>query len=176
MSYPKVERPQDSEYPTYFSPYVNFVPDVDVLEYLAQQREQTIAKFRSFTPEQLQTRLPKETDWNVYQILGHMVDVENLMLFRAITIARNPQQELFGMDQDSYANNAQSDQYSIETLIDLYDAQRRNTLAYAKVFPEHTWTQLGVTGGKRMSVRALFYIIAGHELWHLVSLRNSYKL
>jgi hypothetical protein len=176
MSELVIGRPADHEYGTYFSPYVKFVPNGDIIDILTQQHQRTLDKFRSLTPEQWQTRLPAETDWNVAEVLGHLVDVENLMLFRAVTISRNPEQELFGIDQDAYVRKAEFANLPSADLLDLYDNQRRTTLAYARIFPPSVWMQLGIAGGKRISVRALFYVIAGHELWHLTSLQHSYKL
>ena len=51
---------------------------------------------------------------------------------------------------------------------------RAATLSLAKSLPESAMTKRGTASDSPVTVRALLYIIAGHELHHLAILRERY--
>ena len=59
-------------------------------------------------------------------------------------------------------------------MIDEYAAVRAATVAlFDSLFPEE-WTRRGIASDKGVSVRALAWITAGHEIHHLGILRERY--
>ena len=54
----------------------------------------------------------------------------------------------------------------MEDLIEDYIAVRRATITLFRNLDEAAWTRRGVANKNEVTVRALAYIIAGHELHH----------
>lgn len=61
-----------------------------------------------------------------------------------------------------------------EDLLDEFAAVRRSTIAFFNSLDEAALMRTGVANGHRVSVRALAYHIAGHELHHVNIVRERY--
>jgi hypothetical protein len=55
-------------------------------------------------------------------------------------------------------------------------AVRAATLSLAESFDEGALQRMGTSNNAQISTRALFWIIAGHELHHVALLRDRYGL
>ena len=62
----------------------------------------------------------------------------------------------------------------LEEIIEDYIAVRRATLTLLRNLDEAAWMRRGVANKNEVSVRALAYIIAGHELHHRRILEEKY--
>jgi hypothetical protein len=62
----------------------------------------------------------------------------------------------------------------LSEIIEDYIAVRRATLTLFRNLDEQAWTRLGTANKNDVSVRALAYIIAGHELHHRRILEEEY--
>jgi hypothetical protein len=59
-------------------------------------------------------------------------------------------------------------------LIEDYIAVRRATVSLFRNLDEAAWTRRGVASNNEVTVRALAYIIAGHELHHRRIIEEKY--
>jgi len=59
-------------------------------------------------------------------------------------------------------------------LADELEMVRQSTVFFFKHLNEEAWTRRGIANGAEVSVRALAYIIAGHELHHREILLSRY--
>ena len=82
--------------------------------------------------------------------------------------------ELPGFEQDDYAPAAQSDKRSWEDLLAELELVRRGNILMFRGLPHEAWLRRGVASRNEMSVRALAYNIAGHELHHMKVIREKY--
>ena len=64
--------------------------------------------------------------------------------------------------------------YTLASLVDEFAAVRAATIAEFDAFFPDEWVRSATASGKTMSVRALAWVIAGHELHHLAILRERY--
>ena len=67
--------------------YIDLVPEGPITELLERQIIETAAYLAAFTPEQANRREAPE-EWNVLEIVVHVVDVEWVSSYRALRIAR----------------------------------------------------------------------------------------
>jgi len=65
---------------------------------------------------------------------------------------------------------------SLADLIDEFQAVRAATLAFARGLDPEALTRRGIANGAEISVRALLYIIAGHERHHVGLFKERYSL
>ena len=109
-------------------------------------------------------------------MLGHVIDCERVFAYRALRIGRGDTTELPGFDENAYAPMARSDLRAMAALRAELAAVRAATVALLDSFDEEAMLRRGTAGGHGISARALFWIIAGHELHHVALLRERYGL
>jgi len=158
-------RPDAREYVPYYDTYIRLVPDGDIIEILDRQIDETVAFLSSFTAEQAQWR-PGLDEWNTVQIVGHLADTERVFAYRALSFARNDPAPLPGMDPDGFMAGANFADRSLADVVAEFVAIRRASVALVRSLDAAAWTRSGVADGNPISVRALAYIMAGHELHH----------
>jgi len=158
-------RPDSSEFAPYYAGYVALVPDGDIAEILTEQIEDTTARLRRATPEQEVSRYA-EGKWSVREALGHLVETERMFASRALWFAREPDSELPGMDQDGWVRMAGHHARTLGDHLEEWAHVRRSTVALLRGLPEGSLERSGVASGVRFTVRAFFWIVAGHELHH----------
>ena len=104
----------------------------------------------------------------------HIIDDERIFAYRALRFARNDKTPLPGFDQEPYALESKANERSVESLLEEYSAVRNATLALFENLPDEAWMRIGTANDHAVSVRALIYHIAGHELHHLNIIREKY--
>ncbi len=170
----KIQKPQEGEYAPYTIMYISLLPDDGlVLQHLLDNLKMVQELVLSQPAEKLTSRCA-EGEWTIKEILVHIIDTERIFAYRALRFARNDTTELSGFEQDPYVANSGANERSSEDILEEYTAVRMATIALFKSFDEEAFTRSGVVNGARTSVRAAAYIIAGHELHHLHSIRKNY--
>jgi len=144
-----------------------------VLEQYQANLHATRELILSFRPEQL-ARPCAEGEWTIKEILVHMMDTERIFCYRALRIARNDLTPLPGFEQDDYVPYSRANEREGEALLAEYAAVRQATLTFFESLDGQAILRAGTVNGNRVSVRALVWMIAGHELHHLNSIRENY--
>jgi len=168
-----IARPEPGEYAPYYDRYISLIPGTDILGTLDAQRRQTMLLLSGRNESDGDFRYAPEK-WNAKEVLGHVCDTERIFAYRALRIARADQTPLAGFEQDDYVRNGPFAQAPLEEIIEDYIAVRRATLTLLRNLEEAAWVRRGVANKNEVSVRALAYIIAGHELHHRRILEEKY--
>jgi hypothetical protein len=166
-------RPAKSEFLPYYERYISLVPEGDVLATLATQMNETQNLLRGL-PASVATYRYAPEKWSVNQLVGHVIDSERQFANRALRFARNDATPVPGFEQDDYVRNSTFDAYPLVELADEMEAVRQSTTFFFRHLDEEAWTRRGVANNAEVSVRALAYIIAGHELHHREILLSRY--
>ena len=103
-----------------------------------------------------------------------MIDSERIFTARALRFARNDPTPQPSFEQDDYVRNATFDAYPLADLASELEAVRQATIFLFRHLDEQAWTRRGMANNAEVSVRALAYIIAGHELHHREILSTRY--
>lgn len=167
-----IQRPADDEYGKYYQNYIEKAGD-NIFEILEDQKNQLHTLIRSLDNEQALYSYA-EGKWSVKEIIGHLIDSERVFAYRALSFARGEQQHLPGFEQDEYVQEAWFDERSLQSLADEYLTVRNSTIELFKSLAEDTLLKKGTASGNPFSVRALLFIIAGHERHHLDILQERY--
>lgn len=168
-----IAAPEASEYAPYYGQYISLVKGDDVLRALEEQIPVTSALLERLTDQQADYRYASGK-WSIKEVLGHLADTERIMSYRALRMARGDQKPLAGFEQDDYVRAAEFGRRQLAGLIQEFNAVRRATLALFRHLEPEAWTRRGIANEKEVSVRALAYIIAGHELHHRRILQEKY--
>lgn len=171
MSAFRSTRPQASEYSPSQETYIRRVPEGDIVDVLEKQIEDTLAFVRPLSEREATSRR-KPAEWNIKEIIGHLSEAERILSCRALRFARADTQPLPGWDQDDYMRESNFNQRSVEDLARELEHLRRANVALFRSFTAEALTRRGKADGKEVSVRALLYILAGHELHHLEQMRQ----
>lgn len=168
-----VARPEPGEYAPYYDRYISLIPGTEILATLESQRRQMMLLLSGRDEADGDFRYAPDK-WSAKQVLGHVCDTERIFAYRALRIARGDRTPIEGFEQDDYVRNGPFVQLPISEIIDDYIAVRRATLTLLRNLDEPAWTRRGIANKNEVSVRALAYIIAGHELHHRRILEEKY--
>jgi len=166
-------RPERHEYADFYANYVAAVPEGDVLATLERQGRE-VAALLAALPAGLQQHRYAPGKWSVSELLGHLVDAERIFSYRALRFARGDRTPLPGMDQDAYVAGGAFDRRPFQSLVEEAVHLRAANLALFASFDAQALQRSGEASGKPVSVRALLYIIAGHERHHVDVLKERY--
>ncbi len=173
MSAPAPVRPEANEYAPYYEKYVSLVPDADLVETLERQGAETLALLRGLSEEKGAHRY-EPGKWSVKQLVGHVNDGERIFAYRALAFARGDTQPLPGMEQDEWMAAVDFDARTLSSLIDEFESVRASTIHLFRHLSNEAWARRGTASGNEVTVRALAYVIAGHEAHHVRILRERY--
>jgi hypothetical protein len=166
-------RPKPGEAAPYYDRYISLVPGNDILGALDEQRRQALLFLCGLTEAQGDLRYASDK-WSLKEVLGHLNDTERIMSYRALRIARGDRTPIEGYEQDDFVRNNPFAHRPIEDLIEDYIAVRRATITLFRNLDEPAWNLRGIANNNEVTVRALAYIIAGHELHHRKILEERY--
>ena len=158
-------RPQPGEYAPYYDRYISLVPANDILAALEDQRRQMLLLLCGRAEADGDLRYAPDK-WSLKEVLGHVNDTERIMSYRALRISRGDATPIEGYEQDDYVRNGPFARLPLADLIEDYIAVRRATISLFRNLDEGAWSRRGVANKNEVTVRALAYIIAGHELHH----------
>ncbi len=168
-----MKRPEATEYPEYYANYISKVPGTDVLGVLESQRLQMLQLFAGRSERDGSFRYAPGK-WTVKEVLGHVTDCERIYCYRALRMARGDQTPLPGFEGDDYVRNGAFGERKLGDLVEEFGAVRGASLALFRSFKEEAWSRRGVASQKEVTVRALAFITAGHQIHHRLILEERY--
>jgi hypothetical protein len=166
-------RPTADECSAYYFTYIQQVPDGDIIHSLQTQHADIHTLLRDTTDQQASAS-PAPGEWSIKQVIAHLSDTERLFSFRALWFARGEQSALPGMEPNPWVAITDANARAVSDLLAEFDHVRAASLALFANLDIAAWQRRGIASDKIMSVRALAWIIAGHELHHNRSLREAY--
>jgi len=168
-----MKRPEAGEYAEYYANYISKVPGTDVLGILESQRLHMSQLFAGRTERDGNFRYAPGK-WTVKEVLGHITDAERIFTYRALRIARGDQTPLPSFEQDDYVKNGGFAARTLGDLVEEFGAVRSASSALFRSFNEEAWSRRGVASQKQVTVRALGFITAGHQIHHRMVLEEQY--
>jgi hypothetical protein len=167
------ERPKPGEYNPYYDKYISLILGSDIVGTLASQLPKTVALLSSLSEQEGELRYAPGK-WSLKEALGHVIDTERIMAYRALRIARGDRTPMPGFEQDDYVRNGPHADISLAELVEEFKTVRAATLSLFRNLREQDWKRQGIANQDDITVRALAYIIAGHELHHRNILEERY--
>ncbi len=166
-------RPAPGDYAPYTGKYVSLIAGADILDTLRTQLKQTMTLFSGRSERDGNFRYAPDK-WTVKEVLGHIADAERIFAYRALRIARGDQTPLAGFEQDDYVRGARFSERKLADIADEYVDVRQASLSLFSSLDENAWLRRGIASNNPATVRAIAFIIAGHELHHRNILNERY--
>lgn len=115
-----------------------------------------------------------EGKWTIKEIIQHIIDTERIFAYRALRISRNDITPLPGFDENDYASNTNANERHLQSLLTELSIVRQSTLALFKSFSEEQLKRIGIASNNEISVRAIGFIIIGHQKHHQKVYKERY--
>ena len=164
---------KENEYGEYYKKYISLVTSQDLTDAMEYGTSQTIKLMNNIPPSKYDYSYA-EGKWTIKETMLHIMDTERIFCYRALRFARGDSTELPGFDQDDYIPMAKGHQRSFSAILKEYKSVRQASIALYKSFDEEMLGRIGIASGNPFSVRALGYIITGHEIHHRNILKERY--
>jgi uncharacterized damage-inducible protein DinB len=107
-----------------------------------------------------------EGKWTIKDIIQHLIDSERIFSYRALRISRNDKTALPGFEENDYVANTNANGRNLQSLLTELAVVRQSTLSLFKSFTEEQLLRIGVASNSTVSVRAIAFIIIGHQKHH----------
>jgi uncharacterized damage-inducible protein DinB len=167
------ERPKLGEYNPYYDRYISLILGNDILGTMEKQLARTVALLSQRSEAEGNFRYGPGK-WSLKEVLGHMNDTERIMAYRALRIARADQTPIEGFEQDDYVRDGPFPDLTLAALIEEFKTIRAATLLLLRNLRPQDWTRRGTANNNEITVRALAYVIAGHEIHHRNIIEERY--
>ncbi len=169
----KIERPAAGEYAPYFERYVARVGGGDILEILRRQAGETAAVLAGLSERDAEFRYA-EGKWSIKEVVGHVADTERIMVYRAVCFARGERAPLPGFEEDEYVRHAKFGGRRLADLVAEFQAVRAATIPFFAGLDAEELLRTGTANNRPYTVRAVAFIVAGHERHHRAILEERY--
>lgn len=163
----------DTEYADFYANYIKKSGSLSLLSGLGQGMQQTEAFFKSIPENRLEYRY-SDGKWTIKEILQHLIDTEHVFVYRALRFARQDKTPLPGFEQDDYVLASVANRRTREQLLNDYLDLRESTISLFSSFSKKMLEQIGNASEADMSVRAIGFILIGHEKHHIDIIKERY--
>lgn len=168
-----ISRPLPGEHAPYAISYISLVPDERLL-YHMQQNNDALNELIAALPEEQLNKGYAAGKWTLKELIVHITDTERIFAYRALCIARGEHGMLPGFDENAYAAASNAQSRSIENIMVEYNSVRQASIALLAGLTHEVFLNMGNANNVPVSVRALAYQIAGHEMHHMNIIKERY--
>lgn len=166
-------KPTKDEYADYYHNYVEQIESDDILNFMEMQMTEISELFKRVSEDNGDYAYA-EGKWTIKEIIGHLVDTERILAYRALCFARGEKQILPGFEQDDYVNEGFFNDRSLVNLLKEFVALRQANIIMFKNFSDDILMRRGNANKSEFTVNAFQYIIPGHVEHHLKILKEKY--
>ena len=164
---------KSGEFNPYYGSYIKKTSGISLKEGFKPSGDKTIAFLQSIPMDKLEFSYA-EGKWTIKEVIQHIMDTERIFAYRALRIARQDQTPLPGFDQDNYILPSEANKRSIESLLNEFKAIKMATRTLFDSFSDEMLRSKGTASNSPVSVRAIGFIIMGHEIHHCEVIKERY--
>ena len=168
-----MSRPLKDECGNFYLGYIDAATGNSVKE-LLQLHPEIIKKSILAIPDELADHSYAPGKWTIKEMLQHMIDTERVFSYRALRVSRNDATPMAGFDENQYAANAPVEHRTIDALKKELLLLRDASDLMIGSFNETQLNYRGVASNASITLRAVCFIIYGHNLHHLRILKERY--
>ena len=169
-----IEKPNETEFQPNEPNFTTLIPDDGLLlNHLKINLQKTSEFILKLPTEKLEFRYAKDK-WTIKEIMVHLIDMERIYSYRMLRFARNDQTILPDFNDEQYVQNSRANDRVISNLLNELETVRNSTISLLNGFDNKDFLKFGIRNGHQVSVRALAYHIAGHELHHINVIKERY--
>jgi uncharacterized damage-inducible protein DinB len=161
------------EIPEYYRGYVALLNGKDAVTHFRETLTDTL-RFLEEIPEEKWNFAYAPGKWTLKEVLLHLMDGERIFAYRALRFSRNDTTPLAGFEENLYVPECGALSRSKSSVIREFETVRHATQSFFENLTPEMASRSGIANDKKISVRALGLVIAGHELHHMKVIRERY--
>lgn len=169
-----IKRPKKGEYAPFHEAYLKCLPPRGSARTLLRKTWREAVEVLGKLPAEKGDYAYAPGKWTIKQLIMHLIDTERVFSFRLLSFMRADRIGLPGFNQDFWMEEVHVEERTIKDLLKEWKAVRDNTLFLLEQCTEPQSRFVGVASNWKVSVRAYFYIIAGHQIHHMQVIRARY--
>ena len=154
-----------NEYADFYKSYIQVLEDVELIEELEICLHDFIKFVQNIPMDKFDYRY-EVGKWTIKEIIQHLIDSERVFTYRALRISRNDKTPLPSFDENDYAANSNGNTRNLQGLLTELAVVRQATLSLFNSFSQEQLTRTGIASNNEVSVRAIGFIIIGHQKHH----------
>lgn len=154
-----------NEYADFYKSYIQVLENVELQEELEISLHKFIKFVQNIPMDKFDYRYA-DGKWTIKEIIQHLIDSERVFSYRALRISRNDITPLPGFDEISFVENTNANDRSLQSLLTEMAVVRQATLSLFASFSEAQLARMGTASNHAISVRAIGFIIIGHQEHH----------
>ncbi|WP_456315431.1 DinB family protein [Pseudomonas shirazensis] len=155
----------ENEYSGGFTTYIKEAGNVNLIEELEISLHDFIRFVQNIPMDKFDYRYA-EGKWTIKDIIQHIIDCERIFAYRALRFSRADATPLASFEEDDYAKNTNATARSIQDLLTELSALRHSNVLFYKSLSEEQLQRIGTASNNPISVRALGFVIIGHQKHH----------
>jgi len=159
--------------PEYFSKYIFYVEDIE-LDDAFQNNINTVAELDVDKLILLGDNVYAPGKWTVKDIFQHLVDTERVMGYRTLRFARRDGVVPQGYDQDLFVANGDAGHRALAQIVEEFRLLHHATRFMFRSFSDQTLQATGINWNKEMSVLSMGFLITGHFIHHMKTIKEKY--
>jgi hypothetical protein len=161
----KSDQLTSNEYAPFYAGYVQVLENVELIEELEICVHEFIKFVQNIPMDKFDYRYA-EGKWTIKEIIQHLIDTERVFSYRAMRIARNDMTPLPGYDENHYVDHTNANARNLQGLLTEMAVVRQSSLSLFKSFSEEQLKLIGTASNSAVSVRAIGFILIGHQKHH----------
>ena len=154
-----------NEYADFYKSYIQSLEDVELIEELEICLHEFIKFVQNIPMDKFDYRY-EVGKWTIKEIIQHLIDSERVFSYRALRISRNDKTPLPGFNENEYVDNSNGNDRNLQGLLTELAVVRQATLSLFNSFSQEQLTKIGIASNNEVSVRAIGFIIIGHQKHH----------
>jgi hypothetical protein len=162
-----------TEYAPFYAGYIQALDNVELIEELEICLHEFIKFVQNIPMDKFDYRYA-EGKWTIKEIIQHLIDAERVFSYRAMRISRNDMTPLPGFEENHYVDNTNANARNLQELLTELAVVRQSSLSLFKSFSENQLKILGTASNSQVSVRAIGFILIGHQKHHQKIFQERY--
>ena len=154
-----------NEYSDFYKSYIQVLEDVELIEELEICLHEFIKFVQNISMDKFDYRY-EVGKWTIKEIIQHLIDSERVFSYRALRISRSDKTPLPGFNENDYVDNSNGNDRNLQGLLTELAVVRQATLSLFNSFSQEQLTKIGIASNNEVSVRAIGFIIIGHQKHH----------
>jgi len=154
-----------NEYADFYKSYIQVLEDVELIEELEICLHEFIKFVQNIPMDKFDYRY-EVGKWTIKEIIQHLIDSERILSYRALRISRDDKTPLPGFNENDYVDNSNGNDRNLQGLLTELAIVRQATLSLFNSFSQEQLTKIGIASNHEVSVRAIGFIIIGHQKHH----------
>jgi DinB superfamily len=167
-----MKKPNEKDIAAPFHKYLDLAPDDNLLENLQANNDDFVKLLKGISKEQ-ETYQYQSDKWNIKQIICHLTNSESYFCGLVIRITKEDSPKVLTYPYGKYEMEVNSKKGLVEIIKD-FSERRKATIQFFQIFDSDLAYRVQIINGNNYSPVGVGYIILGHEIHHVNTIKEKY--